>query len=1371
MKTLWRIELLGGLRAVRGNSAISRFRTQQTGGLLACLAFYSHRAHPREELIERLWPEVDPEAGRNNLRVALSSLRHQLEPPGVPARTVITADRHLVQLSPAAATTDVAEFEAALHRAQQARREGERLDRLQEAVALYRGELLPGHFEEWILPERLRLTEAFLETLGQLVHLLEAAGDLASALHYALRSVCVDPVSEEAHEEVVRLLAATGQPTATLRQYQELQRVVEATYGVAPAAALQSFAASLWEKIDARPERRHLRVPSIQSSSDLPLTTGPGKILPTGTITLLLTELEGFAAPAELAGHGWAPHPGRAAGPSHESTVSAPSICHDLLRQEFRRYGGVEVREVSDSSVVAFQHAIDAVSAAVAGQRALASHRWPVELERPQARMALHSGDVDLSNGQYDGPVFVHAVRLLRAAHAGQILLSGTTASLLEDDPPSGLHLQDLGWHQLGEAAPERLFQACGAEMGHARFPPPRASSTRASNLPIQLTRFFGREEEMAQLIELLMRKQDGSSLQGSQRPAHEASHGSTASSGGREQGKARSTAGPERQRGRLVVLTGPAGCGKTRLALEVTRRLQAQWRGAIWLVSLADLAASPAPDRADSFGGKLSPSTSADRIPDRIHAALGLPRTPGSQPFEQVVAFLSRQSSLLLLDNLEHLVSEGASLVQALLERVESLTILATSRQRLHLPGEREFPVEPLLVPALPEDGGHAPLRSGQAGDSAGSLQSTGAPEMLLDCASVRLFVDRAQAARPDFQITQANAKSVAALCTRLEGLPLAIELAAARAGSLTPQQMLARLELRFELLATRQPGLDPRHRSLRAALDWSYRLLSPELQRFFAQLSVFRGGWTLEAAAMVCEEPRALEYLEHLRASSLVSVREGAGDELRYGLLQTLQEYGAEQLAPAEQSEVARWHATYYLTLAERAELELGGAGPERWLARLEADNENLRAALAWALATGEAELGLRLAGALWRYWWVRGYGAEGWETVSALLALPEATEHPAARAKAQTCAGLLAHYQGDPEAGRSLQEAGLSACRERGDHRMMAPVLTDLGTQATDRGDFGTSRQLLEESVGLWRELGDAPGLVSSLNHLGRATRYQGDYQASHSALTESLAIGRALNDPSGVATALTNLGVLAREQGEFQKARPLLAEAAGIYRECRDPHRLTVALTWLGMVALQQDDPETARSAFEESLAIERALANKPGVALALNHLGELAIYAQDWKAARSWYEQELPLQRALNNKSGVAWTLYSLSRVAGHEGAAEEQSDLLRQSLQLWQEVGDQRGVAMALEALARAAAAQGQPQRAARLYGAAQSLRDATGNPLPPFQQPERGIELAALREALGDAAFAAAWEAGASLTREQAIPEALTPTTPARAR
>jgi predicted ATPase len=574
-------------------------------------------------------------------------------------------------------------------------------------------------------------------------------------------------------------------------------------------------------------------------------------------------------------------------------------------------------------------------------------------------------------------------------------------------------------------------------------------------------------------------------------------------------------------------------------------------------------------------------------------------------------MAALGRQPALLVLDNFEHLLTEGALLVRDLLERVETLMVLVTSRQRLGLAGEREFVVHPLPIPS-----------------------GTESLEDLTRCESVQIFTDRAQAVRPDFQVTERNAASVTELCVLLEGIPLALELAAARVGVLTPAQMFTRMERRFVFLVSRQSHAEARHRTLRAAIDWSYHLLSAELQRFFARLSVFQGGWTLEAAQAVCDEPLGLDYLEQLRECSLVLAEDVSG-ETRFRMRETLREYGRERLAAGGEGErIRRRHAEFFLALTEEAEPELKGPDQAAWLDRLEREHDNLSAALTWLVESGGAEQALRLGGALWWFWMVRGYLAEGRERLAAVLAM----------------AGELR-----------------TAAR--------AEVLAGVGGVAWAQGDHAGARSHLEESVGIRRQLGDEPGLAFAVDRLGNIALHQGDYEVARALFEESRALHRGKEAQWGVALALTNLGRTALKRGDTETAGSHFAESLALCRELGDQWGIGNAMSNFGLIALSLGDYVAARSFLEQGLAIRRQLGNKPDIAWSISHLGTVGARQGEYVAARSLLEEGLSLWRELGDRESVAVCLEALAAVAGGEGQPERAARLCGAAAALRKAIG------------------------------------------------------------------------------------------------
>jgi predicted ATPase/Tfp pilus assembly protein PilF len=706
-----------------------------------------------------------------------------------------------------------------------------------------------------------------------------------------------------------------------------------------------------------------------------------------------------------------------------------------------------------------------------------------------------------------------------------------------------------------------------------------------------------------------------------------------------------------------------------------------------------------------------LADISDPDLIPDAIQRALNLPRAPRLESAEQVVQALAPNRALLVLDNFEQLAETGVPVVWTLLERCPGLICLVTSRQRLDLAGEREVPVSALAVPSVP-----------------------GTPERLVEFPSVSLFVDRAQMARPDFQITRDNAAAVAAVCQRLEGIPLAIELAASWAGVLTPSQMLSRLEERLTFLESRRKGGPGRQRSLRDTIEWSYRLLTPEQQCFFARLSVFRGGWSLEAAEAVCEEPLALAQLQGLQERSLL-VAEESGSQIRFRLLEILREYAWERLLESgEAGAVCERHLAYYLVLAEGASSRIGGAEQAAALAQLETEHDNLREALRLSVtsrvAGGESasllsvpkEAGLRLAVALTPFWEVRGYLTEGRKWLEMLLARSgEASDFW--RAKTLEAAGTLAWQQGDYASARTFFEQSLTLFRSWGEKQGIAEALHGLGVVAERQADYATARALLEESIAIKRKLSDRSGLAASLNTLANVLADQSAYASARALYEESLLLRRELQDRRGIASSLNNLAIVALEQADYAEARTLL----------------------------------------EESLAIRRALADMRGIAICLNNLGDLAWRGGEIATARPLYEEALTIRRQLGDKRGVASSLVHLANLAAIRDDLASAGSLYAESLSILRELEDKRGITGCLEEIAALAARQDRLEPAARLFGAAERLRETMAAPLPPVEQADYDRKIASLRSALPPDVFAVSWRAGRDMSLAEAVELALT--------
>jgi predicted ATPase/class 3 adenylate cyclase len=958
---------------------------------------------------------------------------------------------------------------------------------------------------------------------------------------------------------------------------------------------------------------------------------------PTGTVTFLFTDIEGSTTR-------WEHHP---------DAMRTALARHDaLLRQVISAHGGFVFKMMGDAVYAAFAVAADAVTAAIAAQRAVSAEQWG-EVGPLRVRMALHTGAAQSRDDDYFGPTLNRVARLLSTGYGGQVLLSAATQELTRDSLPVGVSLLDLGEYALKDLLrPGHIFQLIGPDLP-AEFPPLKSLSRHPQNLPMQPTPFIGREQEVTTVCELLRR--------------------------------------PEV---RLLTLTGPGGMGKTRLGLQVAAELSDQFADGVFLVPLA-------------------PVSDPEQVMPAIIQALGLPDIGQQDPLALLKTALRDKRLLLVLDNFEQVV-DTALVVADLLAACPRLNVLVTSCMALHLRGEHEFVVPPLSVPNLKRLPDLATLSQYEA---------------------VALFIQRSQAVKPDFQVTNANAPAVAAICARLDGLPLAIELAAARSKFFAPQALLARLEQGLAVLSGGARDLPARQQTLRGAIAWSYHLLSPEEQHLFRRLSVFVDSWTWEAAEVVCRVAGELggdilDRLFLLVDKSLLRQEESADGEPRFWMLQTLREFGLECLASTGELEATRTaHALYYLTRAEEAEPQLRGADSDRWFARLEQEHENLRAALSWLLERAEmragsegekewAEQAMRLCGALYWFWNIRGYYRAGRSLLERALAVREGVA-ASVQIKVLYAASALAAAQDDFERAEALCRESLALSRELGDTAYEANALCQLGLVAWARGRYAQARAPLEEAVAFFQELGDTWNRARSLSYLARVFTAQGEYGRARALAEESLELSRVLGDKGRIAMAL---GELARvrflAQDDFAQAQALAEQSLALFRELGDTQYIAYLLSLLGEMHLMQSEQTQARELLEESVAIFKELGDRWCTAQALLIFARVAASRGELAAAGACYQESLAIAREIDAKNFIA----------------------------------------SALEGAGAVVAAQGEPGWAARLWGAAQSLRVAIGTPLPPVYRADHERALATARSHLGEEAFATALAAGGTMALEQTL-------------
>lgn len=774
----------------------------------------------------------------------------------------------------------------------------------------------------------------------------------------------------------------------------------------------------------------------------------------------------------------------------------------------------------------------------------------------------------------------------------------------------------------------------------------------------------------------------------------------------------------------RLVTLQGVGGIGKTRLAIRAAEQVAAEFPDGVWFVDLAP----------------LTDPTLLLQVTARV---LGL-REQAGKPLQQTLRdYLRPRHLLLILDNCEHLVQTCAEFAASLLPACPALHLLATSRQPLGIPEERIWQTLPLNLP----EPRHLPA------------PEEGMAFVLPQYEAARLFVERATEAMPVFTLTEQNAPAALRILRRLDGLPLAIELAAARIRMLTVEQVAARLDNRFRLLTRGSPLAPSRQQTLRAAIDWSYDLLSEPEKTLFRRLSVFSGGWTLEAAEAICANggrrevgrgtshqegsaagsqmhgdsstglfplsssllpSEVLDLLTDLTEKSLVFVAGEAGGERRYRLLETIREYAQEKLTESGEAEaVYALHRDWFLQFALTAEPQLQGQEQAQWMERLEADHDNLRIALESCLKQ-RPETALRMANALAWFWNVHGHLTEGRGWLQAALKHPATQTRDSDRAKALNAVGLLAWNQSDFPAAQAHHEESLAIHRETGDQMGMARSLNSLGLVAWSRGEYAVARPLFEESLERDHQMGGTSLRPRILNNLGLIAWKQGDYTAAQALMEECLALQKESGDTWGVASTLNNLGG----------------------------------------VAFDSNDTEGAYAFFQECLALRRQMDDLWGLACALDNLGIVVQHQGDMETARNLYEDGLKIRRELGNRQDIAGSLGNLGGIAMRKGDFEKAHTLFTESLNLFREIGYTQGLAEMMEAFGALEAAQGQTVRAARLWGKAEDLREVHGIPIPAPLRAARDEYIDPARRLLGEEAFAAAWAAGRALTMEAALNE-----------
>jgi predicted ATPase/class 3 adenylate cyclase/DNA-binding CsgD family transcriptional regulator len=952
--------------------------------------------------------------------------------------------------------------------------------------------------------------------------------------------------------------------------------------------------------------------------------------LPTGTVTLLFTDIEGSTLLLQQLG---------------ERYSNVLNDYRSLLRAAFGEHNGHEVDTQGDGFFVVFVRARDAILATVAAQRALNAHSWPKGVV-VRVRIGMHTGEPSLVGEGYVGLDVRYMARIMRAAHGGQVLLSQTTYDLIENELPFGVSLRDLGKHRLKDLLrPVHLYQLVIVGLP-ADFPALKTLDSCPNNLPFQLTPLIGREKEVAAIQYLLQREEV-----------------------------------------RLVALTGPGGTGKTRLGLQVVAELSDLFEDGVYFVNLA-------------------PLSDPELVVPTIAQTLGLKEASGQSLFNLTNAWLREKHLLLLLDNFEQVV-DAAVYVADILAACPNLKVLVTSRMPLHIRGEQEFPVPPLTMPD--------PKRL---------------PDLveLPQYEAVALFVSRTQATKPTFQLTASNASAIAEICVRLDGLPLAIELAATRIRLFSPQALLAQLGQRLGILTRGALDAPARQRTLRDTIAWSYHLLDESEQHLFRKLAVFIGGCTLEAIEAVCAEPEdaipsVMDGVESLVDKNLLRQIAQEEEEPRLMMLETIREYALEVLAESGERETVRQsHATYYLTLAEEAARKYNSPKLALWLERLEREHDNLRATMAWSLDPAQAgshiEMACRLGGSLTEFWKVRGFHNEAWAFLECVLARRE----------------------------------GVSAT-------LQAKTLDVAASFAFDQDDYDRAETLWQESLTKYRELDDLRGIASSLKGIGGTAQKKGDNNSAILRLEESLTLYKKLGDLESIAWSLYSLAENVSDQGDYRRGDTLFEESLTIFRKLRNKRGIARCLCqsslWLFFSA--QGDQATIDRRLEESLKIFKELGDKMGMAFYCWVKGWVAFKQGNTVVAHNLIERALKYSRETESRRPICATLAFLGRIKALQGDFVAAHTLLKESLaEAYVIEGWSR--AFCLERLAVVVGAQGEYVWATRLLSVGESLRKKCGSPVTPAERTDIEPMMTAVRTNLGEKAFVSAWDEGHNMSFEQVL-------------
>jgi predicted ATPase/DNA-binding SARP family transcriptional activator/class 3 adenylate cyclase len=1107
--------ILGPLEVVAEGQRVALPGSKQRA-LLALLLVHAGETLGTERLIDELWGERAPATGSKTVQVHISRLRKALAVgAGEGADAVLLTREHGYELALDPERIDAHRFERRIAEGRSelaAGRPQGALTALEDGLSLWRGRPLDDlAYEPFAQREIARLDGLRLTALEQLVDAKLALGHHGEVVEELERLIADNPYRERLRAQLMLALYRCERQADALQAYQDARHALVEELGIEPGERLREL------------ERAILAQEPALAAPAAPLVVGEGQHkvgwppapapaadrLPTGVVTFLLTDIEASSGLWER---------------DADSMAAALELHDELIRGSVDAHGGwlLKAKGEGDATLSVFRRASDAVVCAVELQSVLRDAAWPGGLDL-RVRIALHTGEAHERGGDYFGPALNRAARLRSLACGGAILISHATVEIVQERLPRQVELVDLGPHRLrGLARPENVFELRAISQTLARgsaLDAPHTKDTSAPDarrrlqaqstgrLPVPLTRTFGREAERSALAKLLRRGEI-----------------------------------------RLVTLVGAGGVGKTRLALEVARSLESEFRDGVWFVELGAIA-------------------EPEHVASAIAKSLSLTPLADEAPTEALARFLAPRQALLVLDNFEHLLA-AARLVSELLAECDALKVLATSRAALRARPERRVLVEPLGLPRSEE------------------------PAEVQRSAAGALFLDRADSVGAKIVLDSGSARAIAGLCRRLDGLPLAIELAAARTTLLDPQALNTRLAGALDALGDAPRDAPDRQRTLRATIAWSYRLLNAAEAVAFARLAVFAGGATIEAAHTVTGAE--LDALQGLVEKQLLSRRDDFSPEIRLLMLETVRDYAREQLdADPDAAQIRERHCRHYLALAERAEPELFTRGEAAWLPKLDAEVENFRSALHWSLCADPA-MALRLAGLLNLFWAIRNRFAEGLEWIEAALdaAGDDAPIRDRARARRARVhmlwqGGAAYNWRGSMEEARAAAVDALALSRQAGDTGGIAEALLLLaGFDVTESLPHRRRRALADEALILARKAGDERSVAFALKE--RACAVPPEQGAAE--LNEAVTMLRKTGASRQLLWLYSDAAYNAIKRGRPELARPMLDSALPLARELQDPSSLAFVCGNVGLEALFNGDLDRACAAFDEQLEL-------------------------------------------------------------------------------------------------------------------------------------------------------------------------------------